>query len=199
MVNIEKSKSFLRNEFKNKRKEFIFKNDTQCHNIDFLHAFIGLIDDQKITSNNTIALYYPLLGEPSTLFIIEWLNTNGYITALPCIIESSYNLVFSSYAQGDRLTKGVLGFYQPEKITPIYPNIIIAPMLCFDNHGNRVGFGKGFYDKTVFSLRKKKSVLYIGIAHCWQEANSIPADKHDIPLDILITNKGYRQFNHYSV
>jgi 5-formyltetrahydrofolate cyclo-ligase len=72
------------------------------------------------------------------------------------------------------------------------PDIILVPMLGFDRYGTRLGYGGGYYDRTLASLTKKPKL--VGLAFAVQELPLIPRDTHDIPLDLVITEAGVHQF-----
>ena len=68
--------------------------------------------------------------------------------------------------------------------------MILVPLVAYDKFKNRLGYGKGFYDRFLNKFSKKKNVLSVGIAFAFQKTNSIPEEKHDKKLDYILTEKG---------
>jgi 5-formyltetrahydrofolate cyclo-ligase len=80
---------------------------------------------------------------------------------------------------------------EPKKTKKTYPDIIFVPLLAFDNKRNRLGYGKGFYDKFLYKYKKiNKKVLIVGVAFSFQKYNNLPINKKDIKLDYILTEKG---------
>ena len=78
----------------------------------------------------------------------------------------------------------------PEPISDVIklPNILLVPLVAFDNNCNRIGYGGGFYDRYIKKLKKKKKIVTIGLAYSFQKVKKIPVTKYDIQLDFIITN-----------
>ena len=78
----------------------------------------------------------------------------------------------------------------PEPVSNVVksPNILLVPLVAFDNKRNRIGYGGGFYDRYIKKLRKKKKIVAIGLAYSFQKVKKIPVTKHDVQLDFIITN-----------
>jgi 5-formyltetrahydrofolate cyclo-ligase len=86
------------------------------------------------------------------------------------------------------LEKGAFGLTQPSPAAPeIRPGLVLAPLLAFDARGARLGYGKGHYDKAIAHLRSTGRVFYLGLAYAAQQADVVPAERHDIPLDWVET------------
>ena len=79
----------------------------------------------------------------------------------------------------------------PEPISNVVksPNILLVPLVAFDNKRNRIGYGGGFYDRYIKKLRKKKKIVAIGLAYSFQKVKKIPNNYHDVKLDFIITEK----------
>ncbi len=85
--------------------------------------------------------------------------------------------------------KNEYGIIEPDKIRQIIPEIIFVPMVGFDENLNRLGYGKGYYDRTISKLRKLKKIFVIGLAYDNQMVPKIPAEDHDEKMDIVLTDK----------
>ena len=81
------------------------------------------------------------------------------------------------------------GIPEPEQIKKVLPDIILVPLVAFDDRLYRIGYGGGYYDRYIEKLSNKKNLLKIGIAHSCQKINRVPINKHDKKLDIIITEK----------
>ena len=102
-------------------------------------------------------------------------------------------MIFKKWVPTDQLTQGPLGTMEPsKKQISILPQILVVPMISFDRGLFRLGYGGGYYDKSIFILKKhfqkeKKFFITIGLAYSIQEEKKIPREKHDISMDYIIT------------
>jgi 5-formyltetrahydrofolate cyclo-ligase len=120
--------------------------------------------------------------------LIEALRVRGYHIALPTVTGRNMPLVFRSYKVGDQLMPGAMNIPEPASTAPVVePDILLVPMLAYDSRYNRLGYGGGYYDRTLTALRLRKSVLAIGIAYACQEVPDVPADATDARLDRIVT------------
>ena len=81
------------------------------------------------------------------------------------------------------------GIPEPTSDKIIYPSILLVPLVAYDKHLNRIGYGGGFYDRYIDKLRKKRKVITIGLAYPFQKVKKVPTDKFDIKLDFMVTGK----------
>ena len=146
------------------------------------------VDIARRTLSRTIAAYWPLPGEADTRGLVYALAYHEFVTALPVVIGRDRPLIFRKWAPRDLLVPGPFDVMEPSSRLPeVHPDILFVPMVAFDRRGHRVGFGAGFYDRTLHSLRRMKQVLTIGVAFAAQEAEAIPEDAHDERLDFILT------------
>jgi len=111
----------------------------------------------------------------------------GHPTCLP-VAAQGQALLFRSWRTADPLEKGPFGTSHPVPAAPVIaPDILLVPLLAFDNAGGRLGYGSGYYDRTLRALRSVRQVLAIGLAYDAQEAPSVPTDINDQPLDMVVT------------
>jgi len=95
-----------------------------------------------------------------------------------------------SYAFGQELNAGVWGIREPKDDAPeVAPDILIVPLAAFDRKGNRIGYGAGYYDRTIARLRSMKPVVAIGIAYAAQEVPEVPVTPRDATLDLVLTER----------
>ena len=95
----------------------------------------------------------------------------------------------------DPLKVNEFGMLEPcLKKKSLVPNIMLIPLLAFDSNNNRLGYGKGFYDKFLNKLLKnKKKITTIGVAFSFQKYNKLPVSNFDVKLDYILTEKGLRK------
>jgi 5-formyltetrahydrofolate cyclo-ligase len=136
-------------------------------------------------AGRTISLYWPFRGEPDLRPWMASLVARGGTPALPVVIEKAQPLVFRAYRPGDRLEKGVWNIPIPAEGDPVIPDITIAPLVGVDPQNYRLGYGGGFFDRTLASLPKKP--LVIGVGYAMQRIPTIHPQPHDIPMDRVVT------------
>ena len=141
-----------------------------------------------------VAAYMPIRSELSPLPLVERLAARGIVTAMPETPAPGNALVFRRWAPGDDLVDGPYGTSQPSTGAPVVvPTVILAPMLAFDPACWRLGYGGGFYDRTLAGLRDDgHAVTAIGIAFDGQLVDKVPVGPFDVPLDAVLTPSGLR-------
>ncbi len=111
---------------------------------------------------------------------------------VPVIQGRGLPLEFSRWEPGCALREGPFGAMVPEVDDFIEPEILIVPLVAFDAKGGRLGYGGGFYDRTLERLRARRATLAIGFAFAAQEAEVLPLEPTDQPLDMIVTEQGIR-------
>ena len=96
---------------------------------------------------------------------------------------------FYHWSTKDPLKINKYGIPEPTSNKIDYPNILLVPLVAFDKHLNRVGYGGGFYDRYIKKLKEKKRIITIGLAYSFQEVKKIPINRYDIKLDFVVTEK----------
>lgn len=151
------------------------------------HA-LGLIRERP----GDLAAYHPAGAELDPHFLIEacWMQDRN--VALPVVAKPFAPLVFRRFDHKTRLGVGVHGILHPgPEAETLVPKIVIVPLLAFDRTGARLGYGGGYYDRTLQALRRADpDVLAVGIAFSAQEADSLPVDANDQRLDAVVTETG---------
>ena len=140
----------------------------------------------------TFAGYVPIRSELSPLVLLASLAASGCDLALPVTPADGQPLIFHHWLVNGKLDDGPYGTKQPPVSNEIcIPNVILAPMLAFDLSGWRLGYGGGFYDRTLAALRNSgKHVVLIGIAYDGQKLDKIPFGPYDMPLDAVLGPAG---------
>jgi 5-formyltetrahydrofolate cyclo-ligase len=149
--------------------------------------FFSLLKKNKYYLEN-LGGYYPSNFEIDDLEILEILEKQGYKISLP-IIKKDNQMNFFKWASNEPLKINNYGIPEPVLSKIIYPDIIIVPLVGFDNNLNRLGYGGGFYDRYISKIEKVKKVIKIGFAYSFQKLKSIPTNQYDKKLDFIITEK----------
>ena len=138
----------------------------------------------------TVALYWPMRDEIDVRSLIGALAADGVRTVLPVMEGPHEALVFREWRPGDVLVPGMFGVEEPAADAPaLTPDIVVTPLLAFDAAGNRLGYGGGFYDRTLRGLRARYNTLAIGGAYDEQEFPTLPVHTGDEVLDMIITDR----------
>ncbi|MCE7998722.1 MAG: 5-formyltetrahydrofolate cyclo-ligase [Rhodobiaceae bacterium] len=151
--------------------------------------------DVPRTSGASVAGYFPIRSEADPMPLMGELGQLGHTCALPRVTGADKPLRFFRWKPGDKTDEGAFGTRVPvKKAEEIIPDILLVPLVAFDLRGFRLGYGGGFYDRTLASLRAKRSCLAVGIAYSVQEYDMLPHDVYDQPLDWVVSEKGSRCF-----
>jgi 5-formyltetrahydrofolate cyclo-ligase len=141
----------------------------------------------ELNAPKCVMIYLSTQSEVKTSGIIRFLTEKGIKIYVPCITDGV--IIPVKYTKGCALVKGAFKIKEPvKKIKPLTPkciSLIIIPGIAFDTKGNRVGFGKGFFDSFLSKLPPK--TLKVALAFEKQIVRSIPSDSHDIKMDYIIT------------
>lgn len=109
---------------------------------------------------------------------------------VPVIEAAGQPLRFARWTPETAMVRGVFGAAVPEVVDDMEPEILIVPLLAFTRRGARLGYGGGFYDRTLEMLRKRRATLAIGFAFAGQETDDLPLEPTDQPLDLIVTEAG---------
>ena len=132
--------------------------------------------------------YYPSNYEINDLEILNYFFKRGSTISLPKI-KKKRQMEFYKWYKNDPLLINKYGIPEPEITNRVYPDILFVPLVAFDKKLNRLGYGGGFYDRYVQKISKIKKVIKVGLAFSFQKLKTIPVNKHDKRLDIIITEK----------
>lgn len=143
------------------------------------------------TDPGTVSGFHPHMSEISVLPLLARLVSMGWTSCLPVVTGKGQPLVFRAWEPGDALVRGLWDIKVPnEDSDELVPGMLLVPMLAFDRHGHRLGYGGGFYDRTLEILRKSRPVTAIGVAYAAQEMEHVPHGAHDAVLDAILTEAG---------
>tara|TARA_B100000427_G_C15362797_1_gene530665 strand:- start:56 stop:658 length:603 start_codon:yes stop_codon:yes gene_type:complete len=188
-----KSKENLRIKFKLARNEIANNLGKDCISIENFLKLILILKKNNFELRN-IGAYYPINSEISPLKLIDICTQHNINLCLPSICSKSLKLNFRKWDGIENLVLSSFKTFEPSlKNQIMQPDIIFVPLLAYDIELNRLGYGGGFYDKTIYNLRnvneQKNPFLAIGIGYDSQFIRSLPTEKHDQKMDIVITEK----------
>ena len=178
------NKSEIRKKILKKRKENYFKNLSINQN-----KFLKFLKSNDLT-NKIIGGYYTYNYEIDVVKILKFLENKNYKISLPKIKKKN-QMNFFEWSFDDPLSINKYGIPEPISKKIIYPDVLIIPLVAFDNELNRLGYGGGYYDRYLAKSFKKKRIIKIGIAYSFQKLNKIPINKYDIRLDYIITEEKF--------
>ncbi len=137
----------------------------------------------------TIAGYAPKDSEINCTPLMEKLKARGARMCLPVVVGKDKALVFHAWEPGQDLVRSNFGVGEPMTDTPILiPDIVLVPLLAFNSKGFRLGYGGGYYDRTLAELRQSKEhVVAVGLGYEAQGISRLPVERHDEKLDWIIT------------
>ena len=139
-----------------------------------------------------LAFCWPIKGEYDARHLARTLRECGALTALPVVVAPRQPLVFREWHPGVELAKGALDIPYPVGSQELVPEAVLLPMNGWDAQGYRLGYGAGFFDRTLASLAKRPVV--IGISYELARLDTIHPQSWDIPMDYVVTERGvYRR------
>jgi 5-formyltetrahydrofolate cyclo-ligase len=156
--------------------------------VDVANMFMG---HMPFGLREVVGFYWPIGSEIDMTLMAEALMEQGNICLLPRIVADDKPLSFRRYVKGMDLEQHKkLLVREPSDGTPdVKPTIVLVPLLAFDALGNRLGYGGGFYDRTLVSLAKQSNIMSVGVAYDFMQVPIVPAEPHDMRLDCVVTEK----------
>jgi len=150
----------------------------------------------KLPPKCAIALYWPIQNEVNTKALAFSLHQMGHLVIMPVAEVPDGPLLFRQWTPLVTMIDDKFGTKVPPPNQPTYsPGLIIAPLLAFDQSGNRLGFGGGYYDRTITDLRAKgRNIGYMGLGYSFQGVDELPIGEHDQKLDAIMSEKGVHSF-----
>jgi len=135
--------------------------------------------------------YWPIRDEIDPRPLLAALAEAGCQNALPAVVAPQAPLCFRTWLPGDALLPGPYGIPTPAETAPVVrPALLLVPLLAFDRSGHRLGYGGGYYDRTIASLRAEGELLAVGLAYAGQQLGGVPKAAADEALDWVVTERG---------
>lgn len=185
------SKNQIRKKILNLREKLYSEN--LSIKVEEVLKFIKKLNVKK----KIIGCYYPVNYELNTIELIKKLIKNNYLVGLP-VIKKNYHMDFYEYRTNDPLNVSRYGIPEPIKQKKLVPTILLIPMVAFDKNCNRLGYGGGFYDRTILNFKQnvEKKIFTVGLAFsCQKYSGKLPIDKNDKKIDSVLTEKGFKFFD----
>ena len=150
-------------------------------------------DKLSLVQSAVVAGFWPIRDEIDPRPLLDRLRQKGHLLCLPVMVGPS--LIFRRLDRDTELVAAGFGCMEPgPQAEEVRPDVLLMPLAGFDANGNRIGYGKAFYDTTISALEKSGPLLRIGVAFATQEVDRVPVEAHDRPLNGILTEQGYRAF-----
>ncbi len=147
-----------------------------------------LQEGPPIPAGSAVSAYWPMGSELDVRPAMTALHAAGHRLCLPLVTGPARPLVFRLWTPELSLREAAFGTSEPPADSPLVePEVLIVPLLAFDRQGFRLGYGGGFYDRTLEKLRAGGGVLAIGAAYAGQEVEFVPREATDLALDWIVT------------
>lgn len=170
------------------RRSLAFDSDARLGGPALEAATDRLLDAIQAFPDGPVSGYMPIHSELDPRPTMTALHWAGRTVCVPVVQASGKPLVFQRWSPETEMTEGAFGAPVPRASEPVTPRILIVPLLAFDSKGMRLGYGGGFYDRTLALLRiKHPDTRAVGFAFAAQEASEIPTEPTDARLDGLVT------------
>ena len=138
----------------------------------------------RLWRSQIVSAFHPLRDEPDTLLLLAALADQGFATALPVVVGRGSPLTFRLWRPGDPTRSGAMSIHEPLEQSPVVdPDLLFVPLACFDRRGHRIGYGAGYYDRSLARLRAMKPIHAAGVAYGVCEVAAVPYETHDQTLD----------------
>jgi 5-formyltetrahydrofolate cyclo-ligase len=138
-----------------------------------------------------VSAFLAIGEELDPLPLMRRLWAGGHAIGLPVMVGKAKALVFREWREGEPLREVQWGIREPqESARVIVPDVMLVPLLAFDCHGYRLGYGGGFYDRSIAEIRAAKPVITIGLAYDELEVDAVPHDDYDERLEWVLTPSG---------
>ena len=155
-----------------------------------------LIEALAMPPGIAISGYWPLPGEIDVRPALAHYHAEGHQIGLPVVTGKNQPLIFRRWNPAVELVQGSFRVMTPPADAPeLLPSILLVPLLAFDPEGYRLGYGGGFYDRTLAKLRSDVHAVAVGVAYAVQEVAMVPRGPFDQPLDYIVTERAVFRFD----
>lgn len=143
-----------------------------------------------------VAGYWPVASELDPRPLLRVLSDRGYQLALPVVVDRKSPLIFRAWEFDAPVIEGPYGIPEPVPGAAglVAPDCLLVPLLAFDGQGYRLGYGGGYYDRTLKDLRDRGTIKAIGLGFAEQRHDALPHEAHDEPLDGVVTDEAWVGF-----
>ena len=161
------------------------KNNYKLLNLKY-SLLKNILKKFNLLNNKKIGGYFPINYEIDCLKILNKLEKSGHKISLP-ITRKENKMDFFEWSSKKPLSINKIGIPEPFSKKKVYPDVLLVPILAFDKHKFRLGYGGGYYDRYIQKIKKIKKILIIGIAFSFQEVTKLPITRYDKKLDFIFT------------
>ncbi len=196
---MENEKTLLRKRMKSLRATYCGADPSEAQRSEHLVAgyfcdvFLPYLWEEFFSSRERLLVsgYCSIYNELDPLPLMALLEKQGHVGCLPKVEKGKETLSFYPWSVGGSLEKDAAGILSPLSTRfGVYPDVILVPLLAFDCDGHRLGYGKGFYDKTLKALEDQSHIFTtVGLAFSFQKVDCLPKNARDMALDWIITEK----------
>ena len=145
----------------------------------------GIARELASSMPKLLGFYWPFRGEYDARGLVETLHAQGVSLALPVVVRMKAPLEFRAWHPGARLESGVWGIPVPADGEVVLPDLLLVPLVGYDQRGFRLGYGGGFYDRTLAAMPRRAATL--GVGFTLGALETIHPQAHDIPMDVIVT------------
>ena len=194
-ISISKKKQKLRRILKKKRNETFHNNGVVFAEIISNHFYNWFKNQNNI---NNLAFYYPINTEVDPFPIIQLLKKRNLNYCLPVVQKLNSSLIFKEWKKDTKLVVSNFGAKIPSDGSVIVPDLMLIPLLAYDDYGYRLGYGGGFYDRTILNFKQniEKKIFTVGLAFsCQKYYGKLPIEKNDEKINSVLTEKGFQFFD----
>ncbi len=154
------------------------------------------LENISVPAQSVVAGYWPMNDEISPMPLLKRLFKDGIQCSLPAVLAKGEALTFRDWRPDMELEDGPFGTSHPPRNSEVVtPGVLLVPMLAFDSQGHRIGYGGGYYDRTLIQMKADGApLLAVGMAYASQRVEAVPKEPLDQRLDWVITENGAHQF-----
>ncbi len=150
-----------------------------------------LAAEADAVAGSIVAGYFPIRSEIDPRPLMARLEARGARLCLPAVEADGETLSFRAWSLGAPLEPAAFGLsVPPAEAERLDPDVLLMPLAAFDDRGERIGYGKGHYDRALARLERDRPVVKIGLAFACQRVEAVPAEPHDRRLDLVLTEAG---------
>jgi 5-formyltetrahydrofolate cyclo-ligase len=162
---------------------------------DFAERIAHFIDELAIVPGTSVGGYQALSEEADPSQLLSALQARKCEISYPRVHAKAQPLRFHVTLAGEAWRPGTFGVLEPRPDWPrAFPSMLLVPLLAFDAEGHRLGYGGGYYDRTLHQFRGERAMTAIGVCYAGQEIAEVPHDASDEKLDMVVTEQGVRRF-----
>lgn len=167
------------------RRLAVSVTDRTAHSIQVTATLAEMLDSAR---DKLLGFYWPFKGEYDPRSLVRSLHGKGVRLALPIVTAKAKPLVFREWSPGQKMSHGIWNIPIPADGGPVFPDVLLVPLVGFDKLGFRLGYGGGYFDRTLATAVPRPRAIGVGFARL--EVATIHPQPHDIAMDCIVTEAG---------